>query len=159
MEIRQAKPAESAVLTSLSFASKRYWNYPEAYFAVWEKELTIAPEYIHNNIVYVAEIKGNISGYLSIVEVKEDFWAGSVFVRKGLWLEHIFILPELIGKGIGSHLMAFALDICRKRAIDRLLIFSDPNAKGFYDKLGARFIEDSPSSIEGRTVLLYELEL
>lgn len=41
--IRRAIIAESGDLTSISFASKRYWNYPEEYFNVWEKELTITP--------------------------------------------------------------------------------------------------------------------
>jgi len=44
--IRQAKRTESGDLTSISFASKRYWNYPEEYFDVWKKELTITPGYI-----------------------------------------------------------------------------------------------------------------
>lgn len=47
--IRKAKPTECETLTDLSFRSKRYWNYPDAYFKVWEKELTITQAYISNN--------------------------------------------------------------------------------------------------------------
>lgn len=157
--IRPAKDNENGVLTNISFASKKYWNYPVAYFDVWRTELTITSDYINTNIVFVAEIDENVVGYFSIVEVKEDFFTGQVMVRKGFWLEHIFILPEFIGQGIGTDLIATAMNICAKRNIDHLYIFSDPNAKGFYDKLGAKYINESPSSIEGRTVSLFELEV
>lgn len=155
--IRQARDNESYDLTAISFASKGYWNYPEEYFDIWRKELTITPEYIKDNVVFVAEVDGKIAGFFSIAEIKEDVQTGKVLVRKGYWLEHIFILPEFIGKRIGSELMSYVATLCSKKNIDRLLIFSDPNAKGFYDKIGAGFIEESPSSIEGRNVLLYEL--
>lgn len=155
--IRKAKDTESDNLTSISFASKRYWNYPEEYLKVWEKELTITTKYIQENIVFVADADDMAVGYFSIVEVKEDFWAGQVFVKKGFWLEHIFIMPEFIGKRIGSELIAYAKDYCKKNKIERLNIFSDPYAKGFYDKIGAKYIKESPSSINGRTVSLYEL--
>ncbi|WP_088186099.1 GNAT family N-acetyltransferase [Desulfosporosinus sp. FKA] len=74
-----------------------------------------------------------------------------------VWLEHLFILPEFIGKRIGSELISYAKVVCRKKNINRVMIFSDSNAIGFYDKIGAAYIEESPSSIEGRNVLLYEL--
>ncbi|WP_088186728.1 GNAT family N-acetyltransferase [Desulfosporosinus sp. FKA] len=157
MEIRQAKASESNELTAISFISKRFWNYPEEYFDIWKKELTITPEYIQDNMVYVAKVEGKITGYFSIVEVEEDFFTGKVVISKGYWLEHLFILPEFIRKRIGSELISYAKVVCRKKNINRLLIFSDPNAIGFYDKIGATYIEESLSSIEGRKVLLYEL--
>ncbi len=157
--IRPAKDDENGVLTNISFASKKYWNYPQEYLNVWRTELTVTSDYINTNIVFVAEVDGNVVGYFSIVEVKEDFFTGQFMVRKGFWLEHIFILPEFIGQGIGTDLMATAKKICAKTNIDRLYIFSDPNAKGFYDKLGAKYINESPSNIEGRTVSLFELEV
>ena len=155
--IREALVSDSHTLTEISFTSKRYWDYPYQYFEIQKDELTITPAYIQNNKVYVAEANGKIVGYLSVVEVKNDFWAGKVFVNKGFWLEHIFILPEYIGKSIGTKLVDFLKVKCNEMNIDKVKIFSDPNAKGFYDKLGACYLGESPSSIEGRTVSLYEL--
>jgi GNAT superfamily N-acetyltransferase len=157
--IREAVVSDSEILTQISFAAKRHWNYPDQYFDSWKEELTITPAYIKNNRVYVAEANGRIVGYFSLVEIKNDFWAGKVFVSKGFWLEHIFILPEHIGKGIGTKLVAVLKLKCSEINIDKVKIFSDPNAKGFYDKLGACYLGESPSSIEGRTVSLYELDI
>lgn len=155
--IRKAVASQSEILTEISFAAKRYWNYPEEYFEVWKDELTITGAYIEENIVYVAEQDGKIVGYFSIAEVKEAFWAGEISVQKGFWLEHIFILPDFIGMGIGSELINFAKGLCKENGIEKLFIFSDPNSRGFYDKLRARYIIESPSSIKGRTVSFYEL--
>jgi GNAT superfamily N-acetyltransferase len=157
--IRKAQHTESEALTDISFASKRFWNYPKEYMDIWKNELTITPTYINQNLVFVAEADTMLVGYFSIVEIQEDFWAGKVLVKKGFWLEHIFIKPEFIGKKIGAELIAFLKELCKKNKIERLFIFSDPNAKGFYDKVGAKYIEESPSSIEGRTVSLYELAI
>jgi len=157
--IRPATINDDEVLTNISFASKRYWKYPEQYIEVWKDELTITPSYILKNTVHVAEVTGQVAGYFSLVEVKEDFWAGKVFVNKGIWLEHIFVLPEYIGKGIGSKLIAVLRTKCKEMKIDKVNIFSDPHAKGFYDKLGACYIGEALSSIKGRTVSLYELHI
>lgn len=155
--IRPADVSDCGALTLLSFASKRYWNYPETYYEAWKNELTVTPEYIKSNSVFAAHRHNIIIGYFAITEVKEDFYAGSVFVQKGFWLEHFFIAPDYIRKGVGARLLEFAVSYCRGNGINRLLIFSDPHAAGFYERFGAKFLYDSPSSIEGRTVPVYEL--
>lgn len=155
--IRPAMAADSEKLTKISFASKRYWGDPEEYFDVWKAELTITPSYISNNTVYVAEDEGQMIGYFALSEVKNDFQAGNVLVTAGHWLEHIFILPEYVGKGIGTQLMNHLRSLCKARSITRVRIFSDPHARGFYAKNGARYLGESPSSIKGRTVSLYEI--
>ncbi|MDF2633728.1 MAG: GCN5-related N-acetyltransferase [Pelosinus sp.] len=159
LSVREASPSEGKILTDISFASKQYWNYPNEYFEIWKDELTISPAYIKNNVVYVAEVKGFVIGYISLVELNNDISAGNIIISNGFCLEHIFILPEYIGKGIGSRLIASLKEKCREMYIDKIYILSDPNAKGFYDKIGACYLEESPSNIEGRTVSFYELHI
>lgn len=159
ISIRRAKPNDCSILTDISLKAKRYWNYPEEYYEIWKDELTIREEYIKNNTVYVAEHGERIVGYYSIIQVEEDFWAGKVFVMKGYWLEHIFILPEYIGKGIGSRLIEHAKSVCCDMGCKSLFIFSDPHARGFYERIGAKFIRESPSSIEGRIIPVFEMDI
>jgi len=156
INIRRAKKDENNILTEISFASKHYWNYPEEYFEIWKGELTISESYIGENRVFVAEYNDIVIGYFSIIEVREDFWAGTVFVKQGFWLEHIFIMPDYIKKGTGSKLIKFATKYCKENNIELLNIFSDPNAKGFYENIGAKYISEYESSIANRTVSLYE---
>jgi len=159
VKIRKARSEESSRLTQIAFSAKRYWNYPEEYFEIWKNELTISGEYINKNLVYVAEVDGTAVGFFSIVEVTEDYWAGKVFVKKGFWLDNLFVIPEYIGKGIGRKLMQYAESLCREKGISSLSIFSDPNARGFYEKMGAVYKGETPSSIENRTLPLYEYNI
>ncbi|HVJ49439.1 GNAT family N-acetyltransferase, partial [Desulfitobacterium sp.] len=157
--IKRANEEDSTELTSISFAAKRYWNYPDEYFEIWKNELTITPDYLNQNTVYVAQVDGKVIGFFSIVEVKENLWTGRFLMQRGFWLDHIFIQPEFIGKGIGSELISFAKEMCRRDNIDHLFLLSDPKAKGFYNKVGAQYIEEVPSNIEGRTVSLYRFAI
>ncbi|WP_410495695.1 GNAT family N-acetyltransferase [Cellulosilyticum sp. ST5] len=159
LTIRRALATDALFLTSISFGAKRYWNYPEEYFEVWHDELTITEDYIEQNIVYVAQKKDTIIGYFSIVEVNQEHWNGEVFISQGYWLDHIYIRPAYIRSGIGTELMEYAQEYCRENGIEKLYIFSDPFANGFYEKLGATYIKESPSSIENRTVSLYEYRI
>lgn len=157
--IRRAEGKESNTLTSISFAAKRYWKYPEEYFDIWKDELTITEEYINQNEVYVADVDDKAVGFISIVEVKNDFQAGEFLIRKGFWLDHIFIHPSFIGKRVGSKLIFFAREVCRGKNIGSLHILSDPNAKGFYENISAQYIEEVPSNIKGRNVSLFKLPI
>ena len=157
--IRQADINEYQTLTSISFAAKRHWNYAEEYYERWKEELTITEDYIRKNLVYVAVYKDEIIGFYSIVENLQDFWTGKVFVSKGFWLEHIFIKPEYHGLRVGRQLMEHTMQIALTKEIETLWIFVDPYAKGFYDKIGAKFVRESPSSIEGRMIPVYELSI
>jgi len=159
VEIRRARPEESEELTAISFAAKRYWDYPEAYFDVWTKELTLAEEYLRKNHVYAAEVDGAVVGYYSIVYNESDFRAGQTLIQRGFWLDHIFIQPAHIDKKIGTQLMRHAAALCRSLDCEKLTILADPNSRGFYEKLGVQYIREVPSNIEGRTVSYFEWNL
>jgi hypothetical protein len=69
--IKSAKKKEAKILTKISYKSKGYWNYPQEYFDIWNNELTISPDYIEKNVVFVFELGGALVGYYSLVELPE----------------------------------------------------------------------------------------
>ncbi len=154
-----AEERDHDMLTTIAFSAKRHWNYPEHYFELWKDELTISEEYIKNNLVYKACYLDKIPGFYSIVENKADFYSGEVFVEKGFWLEHIFILPKYHKMGIGRLMIDHAKQVSKTKGIKMLKIFVDPNATGFYEKIGACLSYNSPSSIPGRTIPVYSLSI
>jgi maltose O-acetyltransferase len=158
-KIRKAHPFEENRLTEIAFAAKHTWDYPENYFEIWNDELTITKEYIEQNAVFVFVERENIVGFYSIVSVIDDFYAGNIWVKKGFWLEHLFVTPDYQHKGFGLMLMEHALNYCKENQIQKLRVFVDPYAKGFYEKLGATFIANSPSSIQGRDVPVYGFDI
>jgi GNAT superfamily N-acetyltransferase len=149
--IRPAQLKEAEVLTEVSFAAKRYWNYPEEYYNIWAEELTISPDYIGSNDVWVYETGREIRAYYSLVALKEEILVGGIGIASGHWLEHMFVRPSHIGHGIGSELFAHLCERCTKKKIEALNILVDPNARGFYQKMGCGYVQEFPSTIKGRT--------
>ncbi len=158
--IRQAKPSDFEFLTKLSFRSKSHWEYPKAFFDIWSDELTITPGYINENDVYVYEIEDLVVGYYSIIELKADIEVSGITITKGYWLEHMFIDPKSIGKGIGTQLFNHMQRKCGAKHIAKVGILSDPNAIGFYEKMGCIYMGNYPSTIKNRTTphLVYKLQ-
>ena len=159
IHINRANNTDSDILTEIAFFAKRHWNYPDEYYEIWKDELTITEKYLKQNIVYKAVYEELIVGFYSIVENKSDFYSGDILVQKGFWLEHIFIRPEYHRFGIGTKLINHAKHISEETGIQNLLIFVDPNAKGFYDRIGAEFLYDSKSSIPERLIPVYNLKI
>jgi GNAT superfamily N-acetyltransferase len=158
IKIIKAGETDTTALTEISFAAKRHWKYPEYYYDLWKNELTLTVDYLNVNVVYKAVYQHLILGFYSIVENKADYYAGEVLIKKGFWLDHVFVRPAFHGMGIGRLLIEHARMISESKGISHLLIFADPNSKEFYDKIGARYLHDSKSSIPGRLLPVYELK-
>ena len=159
IQISKTQNSDAEVLTDISFAAKKHWNYPDSYYDLWRDELTITKEYIQQNIVFKALYVDVVIGFYSITENKDDFYSGDTFVKQGFWLEHLFIKPEYHKLGIGVSMINHAKQVSRDLGIRNLFIFVDPYAKGFYDRVGAEYLYDSKSSIPGRIIPVYGLRI
>ncbi len=139
--IRSAKKHEATQLTSIAIESKKYWNYPDHWFKLWGRMFEITPNFLERNSVWVALDEETTLGFVAIS-----------ISGHSAELEHMWVLPNYINKGIGRKLLLHAIDFCRKHDISRLRIESDPNARGFYEKLGARQIGEVKSKPSPRTL-------
>lgn len=148
--IQRAEPADHELLTTISFRSKSHWAYPEHYLQIWKNELTITPEYIERNEVFVCKLQGTAVAYYSLVELAEELTLAKVTLAAGLWLDHMFVLPEYIGQGLGRSLFLHCRNRLSARGASCLHILADPNAEGFYLKMGCQHCSLYPSSIPGR---------
>lgn len=65
----------------------------------------------------------------------------------------LFVEPDRIGIGAGRALFEAAIDAARAEGFTTIFIDSDPDAEGFYPRMGAVRIGDAPSeSIPGRVL-------
>jgi GNAT superfamily N-acetyltransferase len=149
--IRRAEIADAELLTQVSFASKGYWGYPESYFKVWARELTVSSDYINENDVFVYEAGGLVVGFYSMIQLHDDLDISGITLGKGFWLDHMFVKPESIGLGIGTHLFNHLDQRCKKIGVTQLGVLADPNARGFYEKMGCTYVKEYPSTIKNRT--------
>jgi GNAT superfamily N-acetyltransferase len=149
--IRLAHKTEDGVLSDISLLSKSYWNYSQEHMEIFQKELKISDKYITNNKVWVYVIENKIAAYCSIKYLKEDKVYPICTLQKGFWLDHMFVLPEYIKRGIGRSLFNTIIDFMKSNKIDSIQILADPHSKIFYEKMGCTYISEYPSSIKGRT--------
>jgi len=137
--IRSASPEDAATLTTIALDAKRHWGYPENWINHWESDLTISSEFIRDNHVYVAEDEGEIRGFYALCVAGDK-----------AELEHMWVKPAMIGTGIGKELFLDAMERAAKLNVNAVEISSDPNAAGFYKRMGATQIGEVDSSIEGQ---------
>lgn len=143
LQIRRATPADAATLTEIAHAAKRHWGYPENWIERWRNDLTITPEFISRHEVYVAVADTEIVGCCAIV------CDGSPAE-----LEHMWIRPDHIGTGVGRALFLHIQERALSLGLPALEISSDPNAEGFYQRMGAKRVGEVRSEIEGQPRML-----
>jgi GNAT superfamily N-acetyltransferase len=143
MEIIRAKPSDAEALTRIAFSAKRYWGYPERWIERWQETLTINPEFIRRNEVYAAVVEGELVG----------FYALTGEGRK-IELEHLWVLPERMGARIGRALFDHAVRRAASLGAEVLGIESDPNAEGFYRRMGATRVGEINYPIDGQNRML-----
>jgi GNAT superfamily N-acetyltransferase len=150
VEVRRALPGDAEVLTRIAFAAKRYWAYPERWLSHWSESLTITPEFVRDNEVYAAVVGGEPFGFYALTGTGHD-----------LELEHLWVSPAWIGSGAGRLLFEHAIGRAASRGAKHVEIEADPNAAGFYLKMGARRIGENVYDIEGhrRTLPLLKVDL
>ena len=148
MQIRRASPEDAATLTAIAHDAKRHWGYPEHWIKRWQDDLTISPEFVAANQVYVAENEGEVLGFYALI-VRED----------KAELDHLWVAPAHIGSGVGKELFVHAMQSAAGENISEVEILSDPNAAGFYRKMGAHVIDETISEIEGQSRVLPRLKV
>lgn len=142
MQIRAAKPNENDVLTALARRSKAHWGYSDAFMAACADELKITAERIAVETFFVAENDGLIVGM-----------AGIAACDGGWEVCNMFVDPDWIGTGLGGRLFHVLVDEARRRGITELQIDADPNARAFYERMGAVYRHMTASgSIMGREI-------
>ncbi len=148
IQIRRAKPGEADTLTKIAHAAKRHWGYSEKWIEHWKDDLTITPEFINSNQTLVARIGEEIVGCCALV--RNDSRAE---------LEHMWIKPERMGAGVGRALLLYAKDRAAKLNVSALELSADPNAEGFYRRMGATRIGEVRSEIEGQPRVLPRMRI
>jgi GNAT superfamily N-acetyltransferase len=147
MQIARAKPEDAATLTQIANASKRHWNYPEHWIEGWRDILTMKPDCIAANIAYCAIEDRSAIGFYVLTR-EED----------GLHLDHLWVLPAAMHRGIGRALFEHAITQARNLGFQSIKIEADPNAEGFYQRMGAKRIGTRVNEIDRQTRELPLLE-
>ncbi len=143
MEIRRAEPADADALSRVAFAAKGHWGYPEEWMERWRESLTISAEFVKESEVYAVFGEGEPVGFYALVEEGPK-----------MELEHLWVLPERMGLGLGRALFDHAVRRAAGLGAEVLGIEADPNAEGFYRRMGARRVGEIVYNLDGRERVL-----
>ncbi|MFV5174647.1 GNAT family N-acetyltransferase [Bacillus cereus] len=147
MKIREALLSEANELSELALQSKATWDYSEEFILACKEDLTITEEYIKNNFLYVLENDNVKIGFFS-------------FLRNDKALDFLYIHPDYKGKGYGKILWEYVIEKVNELGLKSFTIDSDPNAKGYYLKMGAQLIGETPSTVfKGRVLPLLKYDV
>ena len=148
LPIRRARPDEAEILSQIAIAAKSHWNYPPHWIQLWIPQLTFDAAYFEANESWVAEREGAPIGFYTLLD------------RNGkAWIENLWVLPDYMGQGIGNQLFQHAVELARQRGYKILRLESDPNAIGFYEKMGMRKIGERRYELEAQLRILPLMEM
>ena len=148
--IVRAEAADANRLTSIAGAAKRSWGYPEAWLEQWRPLLTITSGFVSSHPTFIARVGAESVGFYALGE------------DGGEWeLEHLWVQPDWMGRGVGRALFTDAADTVRAAGAHRLSIESDPFAEGFYLRRGAQRVGERTYDLAGteRVLPLLALQL
>jgi GNAT superfamily N-acetyltransferase len=138
--LRTPRHDEAAILTELCLRSKAVWGYDEDFMQACRVELTLTPAIMRSSYIKVAEINGHLVGVAQVTingQLAE--------------LDKLFVEPTHLRSGAGKALFGWATSIARDGGAVTMVIDADPDAVGFYRRMGAVDDGVAPSgSIPGR---------
>lgn len=129
IQIRRARPEEAALLSDLIYRSKAHWGYEPALLEFWRPQLTLAPETIARDPIYVAEEvgTGRILGVVHYYPLSDD----------EVYLDDLFVEPVAMRQGVGTLLWRFCVEQARALGARSIVFGADPHARPFYERQGA----------------------
>lgn len=147
LAIRAADADEGETLRAIAIASKGHWGYDQDFLTRFGAILSLSRDWIRLHDVWVLEEDGDVAGFYGLIH------HGEVTELDDLWL-----LPAHIGKGHGRRLFEHAAARAREHGALRLEWEAEPNATGFYERMGGRPVRETTSQL-GRKLSIFALDL
>jgi GNAT superfamily N-acetyltransferase len=131
-------PSEAEALGTIALAAKASWGYSPAQLAAWHSDLVQTAESVQTQPTFVAEVAKEVAGFyqLRIAAAHAE-------------LDHLWVHPRHMRRGIGKLLMAHALQYLAHLGIAFVEIDSEPNAEPFYLTCGAIRVGARAAPIDG----------
>jgi GNAT superfamily N-acetyltransferase len=139
MLVRRAQVEEHQVLSHIAVEAKAHWGYCADDLARWKADLIVSSDSLVRLPTFVVELDGEIAGFCQVG-----------FTQQAAELDHLWVLPAHMGKGVGRALLDRALREVAACGYGDLLIDADPNAEGFYVACGAVRTGEKPAPTVGQ---------
>jgi GNAT superfamily N-acetyltransferase len=145
--IRRGSGSDAARLKKIAIAAKAHWGYGLERVQDWADRGDFTPEALGRMELFVAEAAGDAIA-----------WASLKVEGETAWLEDLWVDPAWMGKGVGSRLFRRAAEHARAAGARALEWEAEPNAAGFYERMGGRHVRYVTSEW-GRTLSVMAVPL
>ena len=132
--------SDAARLREIAFRAKAHWGYDEAQVREWADAIDLEDG---RELLLEADV-----AWASLIP------RGEVCVLEDLWVD-----PEAMGRGVGRALFERACTRARELGASRLEWEAEPNAVGFYERMGARYLRNGKQSEWGRILPVLGIDL
>jgi GNAT superfamily N-acetyltransferase len=150
VDLRLVRPDEGEQLREIAIAAKAHWDYDLDFVRHWASRGDWSAEALTGKEIYVAEsADGELVAWAALVP-RHGVW----------WLDDLWVVPDWMGRGIGTRL--FEHIAARARVLGgptSLEWQAEPNSIGFYEKVGARYLRDGEPTSWGRRLPVMGIEL
>jgi GNAT superfamily N-acetyltransferase len=147
--VRQGREQDFGRLREIAVDAKAHWGYDRARVEEWAVGGDFEPESLRARLVFVAEAAGG----------EPVGWASLIPRAEVGWLEDLWVEPAWIGRGVGRLLFEHVAEQARGLGARRLEWEAEPNATGFYERMGGRYVRDSEVTEWGRVLEVLGVEL
>ena len=148
VRIRCARSDEGERLRTIAIASKGHWGYDADRVREWAAGGDFSPEGLRRKEVFVAEVGGRVVA-----------WASLIPKGRLCWLDDLWVEPEWIGKAIGTELFQHAAERATQLGAVTMEWEAEPNALGFYERMGGRHVRDGARNDWGRILEVMAVDL
>lgn len=142
MNIRKANSNEADLLNRIAYESEAIWGEDAQYMALFSQTYKVTEDMIKEDYVYIMENEGVVIGFFAVLtrtHIPE--------------LELFYIEKSFIGKGYGTILWKYMIELCKENKISKIELVGSKDVVNFYIKCGAREIEKIKSTLKsGRIV-------
>lgn len=150
--IKEAKSCDIALINEIMLNSLSHWSYTKEELNKIMDLYKINEDYLVKNPVYLVYEKEILLGFFCFI--KNKFHENE--------LDYFIIKNELIGRGYGRMMWEACCDKAKLLMIKEFKVMSTPDAKSFYQKMGAQEIGFCQSKIRksiNLPLLNYKLQL
>ena len=140
--ILAAKGYEASELSRIAIESEAYWGYDSDYMDKFKVNYGVTEEFIRNNPTFIFYENNTIIGFYALsIKPEENS------------IEYFYIEPQYIGKGYGKKMWNHLENYCKGHKLKEFTLVTSPQAKEFYEKMGAILIGEVESTLkEGRRI-------
>ena len=116
---------------------------------LWKTDLEVSQEYILKNEVVKVYERNRFIGFYGIKFTNKD----------EAEIDHLWLLPEKIRQGLGRLIFNHIFVCLKSKKYKKATLVAEPNAKGFYEKMGGIVIGQHQSKVSGRFLDIYEFQI